>query len=54
MTDEQFIAELRKWWSFNERQVHTHSWHDREDFIERILPHLLDGIRVDALARQEE
>lgn len=34
-------AELRCWWSFDERQQHTHSWHTREDFIERRLPELL-------------
>jgi hypothetical protein len=36
-----FAAELRKWWSFDDRQMHTHSWHSREDFIERKLPELL-------------
>ena len=36
-----FAAELRKWWSFSDRQIHTHSWHDREDFIEKKLPELL-------------
>jgi hypothetical protein len=53
MTDravEKFAAELRKWWSFDDRQMHTHSWHSREDFIERILPKLLaehaDGERM--------
>jgi hypothetical protein len=41
--------ELRKWWSFDDRQQHTHSWHDRENFIERKLPELLlhsNGERV--------
>lgn len=36
-----FANELRKWWSFDDRQMHTHSWHSREDFIERKLPELL-------------
>lgn len=36
-----FAAELRKWWSFDDGQVHTHSWHTREDFIEKELPALL-------------
>jgi len=26
--------ELRKYWSFNNGQQHTHSWHTHEDFIE--------------------
>ena len=38
---QTFAEELRKWWSFDERQHHTHSWHDRENFIERKLPELL-------------
>lgn len=36
-----FATELRKWWSFDDRQQHTHSWHSREDFIEKKLPGLL-------------
>lgn len=36
-----FAWELRKWWSFDDRQQHTHSWHSREDFIERRLPEIL-------------
>ncbi len=36
-----FAEELRKWWSFDERQQHTHSWHSREDFIALELPKLL-------------
>lgn len=38
---QYFAGELRKWWSFDDRQHHTHSWHSREDFIERMLPALL-------------
>jgi hypothetical protein len=37
----QFANELRKWWSFDDGQRHTHSWHDREDFIKKELPTLL-------------
>lgn len=37
----RFADELRKWWSFDDGQMHTHSWHSREDFIERELPKLL-------------
>ncbi|MEM6503919.1 MAG: hypothetical protein AAF711_00480 [Planctomycetota bacterium] len=33
---------LRDWWRFDERQQHTHTWHDREDFIEE-LEKLLNG-----------
>src|SRR5713226_816460 len=36
-----FADELRKWWAFDDRQIHTHSWHTREDFIEGKLPELL-------------
>ena len=32
--------ELRKWWSFDNHQNHTHSWHCREDFIQKELPRL--------------
>lgn len=33
-----FINTLRNWWSFDNGQVHTHNWHSREDFIQRVLP----------------
>jgi hypothetical protein len=36
-----FADELRKWWSFDAGQRHTHSWHGREDFIAKKLPELL-------------
>jgi len=39
-----FADELRKWWSFDDRQHHTHSWHSREDFIEKKLPELIASI----------
>lgn len=42
-TIQEFADELRKWWTFDDRQVHTHSWHAREDFIERRLPELLSA-----------
>lgn len=38
-----FAIELRKWWSFDDGQMHTHSWHDRENFIKR-LPELIVGV----------
>jgi hypothetical protein len=44
-----FAAILRKWWSFDDRQLHTHSWHSREDFIEQKLPGLIDEIRRSTL-----
>lgn len=25
---------IRRFWSFDDKQWHTHSWHSREDFIE--------------------
>jgi hypothetical protein len=40
-----FAQELRKWWSFDNGQQHTHSWHSREDFIEKRLPALLSAER---------
>jgi hypothetical protein len=50
MADNQtvrlFAEELRKWWRFDDRQQHTHSWHDREDFIERKLPELIARIEA--------
>lgn len=36
-----FAETLREWWSFDDGQRHTHSWHSREDFIENELPKLL-------------
>jgi hypothetical protein len=36
----KFAEELRKWWSFDDRQIHTHTWHSREDFIVEVLPGL--------------
>lgn len=44
LTAEGFAAELRDWWSFDERQQHTHSWHSRENFIETRLPLLLSRL----------
>jgi hypothetical protein len=43
MSDELRAAaeELRKWWRFTDSQQPMSSWHDREDFIERVLPTLL-------------
>lgn len=31
---EDRVGSLRNWWSFDEAQQHTHSWHSREDYIE--------------------
>ena len=41
---DTFAIELRKWWSFDDRQFHTHSWHSREDFIKDRLPAMLASI----------
>lgn len=38
---DKFVEILRKHWSFDNNQQHTHTWHDREDFIEKVLPSLL-------------
>lgn len=32
---------LKQWWSFDDRQRHTHSWHTRTDFIYTELPKLV-------------
>jgi hypothetical protein len=53
MTDKDFAEELRKWWSFSDSQVHTHSWHSREDFIEKKLPSLLNKIRHATITARE-
>lgn len=52
MTHEEFADELRKWWSFDDRQQHTHSWHSREDFIEKALPKLLARYSQDAIGER--
>lgn len=49
-----FADELRKWWSFDDGQMHTHSWHDRENFIERKLPSLLAEATADEQEAQQE
>lgn len=33
---EGIPAELREWWSFDQHQFHTHSYHSREDYIDRL------------------
>jgi len=43
MSYASFAEELRKWWSFNSMQVHTHTWHDRENFIEEKMRELIDA-----------
>ena len=32
---------LKQWWSFDDRQRHTHSWHTRTDFIYTELPKIV-------------
>lgn len=39
---QRFAEMLRIWWSFNDGQRHSHTWHSREDFIEKVLPEQLD------------
>ncbi len=56
---ERIAAELRLHWSFDDAQRHTHTWHDREDFIAKVLPALLPPapdaglLREAALASQD-
>ena len=33
---EGFVKELEEAWSFNEYQEHTHTWHDKRKFIEKL------------------
>ncbi|MBN9601856.1 MAG: hypothetical protein J0G33_02885 [Afipia felis] len=37
----KFAESLRRYWSFDDRQRHTHTWHNREDFIAEVLPNLI-------------
>lgn len=32
---EEILADLDKYWSFTEEQQHTHSWHDKQDFLKK-------------------
>ncbi len=34
-TPEAILEDLKDAWSFNKHQQHTHSWHDKQDFIEK-------------------
>ena len=47
-----FAGVLRKWWAFDRRQQHMHTWHSREDFIEQSLPALLTSITEKAVASE--
>lgn len=38
---ERLKTELLKWWSFDDYQRHTHTWHTRTDFIFTELPKIL-------------
>lgn len=40
------IDTIRKYWSFDEHQQHTHSWHSREDCIEEIRKHFFHQGKV--------
>lgn len=31
----ELLADLKRCWSFDESQIHTHSWHTKQDFLER-------------------
>jgi len=53
--DEEIRQVLMRVWSFDERQQHRHSWHDREDFNEWLLGKDTDGAgRIRALQRPEQ
>jgi len=38
--EEQIVKDIRelvdKYWSFDNNQIHTHSWHDKQDCLEQI------------------
>jgi hypothetical protein len=45
MIQEDIIKIIDSYWGFDESQRHTHTWHDKQDCIERIkeeLPKLLE------------
>lgn len=49
------IAEaIRRAWSFDDGQRHTHSWHDREDFLDKKLPGLLDSLVAAKVSEERE
>lgn len=34
---------LREWWSFDSGQQHTHTWHDREEFVENLRERIAEA-----------
>ncbi len=42
---ERLRATLRSWWSFDNHQQHTHSWHERERFIDIELPKMFSDFQ---------
>lgn len=47
---------LKQWWSFDDRQRHTHSWHTRTDFIYTELPKLVAPFEaeIERLTRERD
>ena len=45
MTNASIINVIRNYWRFDHGQQHTHTWHDREDFIRDHLVPLAARIR---------
>ena len=44
------IDTIRAYWTFSDNQVHTHTWHEREGFIEEVWLPLRDAIGAVILA----
>lgn len=36
----KLVIDLDEYWSFDNAQQHTHSWHDKQDFMERLRAEL--------------
>ena len=50
---KQFRERLLKFWTFDENQRHTHSWHTRTDFAFKELPILIETIVRAALSTHQ-
>ena len=52
MTNESIINVIRNYWRFDHGQQHTHTWHDREDFIRHHLVPL--AARIEELEAERD
>jgi hypothetical protein len=42
----ELLTELDQWWRFDNAQQHTHSWHDKQDFLERWRAKAAEGAAI--------